>query len=107
MVTCFRYSKLSPEQIDWLNKYNEQVMADVAPRWVERNYLDSPICEFPGCNTKAPGTYLVPETQYCHIQARAIWGPIGTLLDNCTDSMGLSKAFTCVFRILRSIHYKE
>ena len=39
MVTYFRYSKLSPEQIDWLNKYNEQVVADVAPRWLEWNYL--------------------------------------------------------------------
>jgi len=27
-----RYSKLSPEQIDWLNSYNEQIKADVVPR---------------------------------------------------------------------------
>jgi len=27
-----RYSKLSPEQIEWLNGYNQQIMTDVAPR---------------------------------------------------------------------------
>ena len=37
ITCCLRYSKLSPEQIEWLNSYNEQIKADVVPRWENKS----------------------------------------------------------------------